>query len=98
MAAKDVGQDATVFELNAKVIDDGVRAMVYEVTKEKGLKDLVGAGVEWVKVGPESLETDYAKWFNAKDDKFLKRLWREHHEIAEEELDAITGKAIALAD
>lgn len=74
----------------------GSKRMVVAVTKKEGLKDLSGA--EWMPLTQAELDADWAKYFNAKDSAMLQALYREYHEISDEEIEAVVGKAVVVSE
>jgi hypothetical protein len=74
---------------------EGVKRMLRAVTKKKGLtdEDLVTLPEsEWMPVTQQSLESDYATLFTAKDDEILSYFYRDYHEPSQKEVNDIAGK------
>lgn len=92
--AKLLGPEGTMVDLQVAAQRDGVRLMIREVTVDAGLSELGGA--KWKSVSLADKPEEYKSYFNAKDDKILTRLYREFHEVTEDEVAAISGKALEV--
>jgi hypothetical protein len=74
---------------------EGVKRMLRAVTKKKGLTDaelVTLPETEWMPVTQQSLESDYATLFTAKDDEILSYFYRDYHEPSQKEVNDIAGK------
>ena len=95
-AAKVVGMEGTMIELRKLEWKMGVKRMIVAVTKDGGYKDtddLISKEAAWRKMTVKDLDEEYNKLFTAKDDQFLCAMFRQYHEVSEDELQAISGKA-----
>lgn len=97
-AAKLVGTEATIVELKKRVWAMGVRRMVQEYSdpalSEEGLQ---AKGIKWKKTSVQELDEKIATIFEAKDCAYLEALYRQYHEITEPELQALSGKVLAVS-
>lgn len=97
-AAKIAGQNATGLEIKKLEWRLGVRAMIVEVTVDKGLKDESQLQTaQWKKVDRVWLDQNFSELFNVKDGKILESLYRQFHEVNDEEIEQIAGKALPVS-
>jgi len=94
-AAKTVGANATVIELKKTEWRNGVKLMIAELSEP--CEDPLAANVKWKKVDLATLE-DLGSLFKVKDVLALEQIYRESYEVTQTDLDAITGKALPVAE
>lgn len=95
-AAKLVGKEATMLELKKVEWRNGVKSFVVEYSDP--CKDpMTLTDKQWHKVSVGTFD-DLGKFFTAKDMAFLEHLYREEHEINQDEVDAIAGKALPVSE
>lgn len=93
-AAKIVGPQGTMIELRRTQWSLCVQAMLTEYTDPTDEP----MGAKWFKASTQQMAADYDKLFTAKDDQILISMYREYHEVDQEEIDSISGKALTVAD
>ena len=96
-AAKLVGPSATILELKRREWKMGAIAMIKQVSLEPVAGDPNAASVKWKSYDYATLESDYDKLFTAKDHALLVAAYRSFHEVTEEEVDDIVGKALPVS-
>ncbi len=61
---------------------------VTEMTKETKVR----------KVTPMDLDASFAEFFTSKDAKVLEQMYRDYHEVSQEEIENIAGKALTVSE
>ncbi len=101
-AAKVVGPEATMIELRKQELSMGTRRMICAVTKSGGYAKpddvLALPETEWKKMSQKDLDEDFTKLFNAKDYNVLRRIYMELHEVSDDDVLAISGKALTVSE
>jgi len=75
----------------------GAKAFIVEYTKEP-VEDVTAVGAEWVKASPLSFLEKFDKLFTAKDIAVLEQLFRDMHEVSEDAVNDILGKALTVSE
>lgn len=96
-AAKSLGKDASILELKRREWKMGVLSMIKQVSTVP-VKDANGADVKWKSYSYDELEEAYKTLFTSKDHSLLVAAFRHFHEVTEEEVDAIVGKALPVSE
>lgn len=96
-AAKAVGQDASIIELKKREWKMGVLSMIKQVSTEPVTGDPNGPDVKWKSYDYQTIETDYSKLFTSKDHALLVAAFRSFHEVTDDEVAAIVGKALPVS-
>lgn len=92
LASKEIDAKSSIIDLKRLEWKYGVQQMIKEVsTTADVVMDPNGPDVKWRKVTPQILEEEYSKLFNAKDHNVLVALYRQYHDVSEEELKLISG-------
>ena len=94
-AAKLVSKDASVLELRKAEYRLGIQRFVVEISD--ACADPLDPTVKWKKVDPASFTEGLDSFFTAKDVQILEALYREYHEVSQQSLDDIMGKAIPVS-
>ncbi|WP_438029016.1 hypothetical protein [Sorangium sp. So ce233] len=99
-AAKVAGAEASMADIRVREQHDCVLRMILEVTEKRDLETLDGAA--WRKVTHQELEDEegshrFSKLFTAKDTAFLRRMYREWHNLSEAEAEAIAGNGLPVS-
>lgn len=94
-AAKLVSKDASVLELRKAEYRLGIQRFVVEISEP--CADPLDPKVKWKKVDPASFTEGLDAFFTAKDVQVLEALYREYHEVTQQALEDIMGKAIPVA-
>lgn len=100
-AGKLVGKDSSMIELKRKEWSLGVQKFIHSVTVEDGFKtsdDLRAEAVKWRRVTEQDLDSNFDEWFDAKDYAMMLDLFRQHHEISQDEVAAISGKVLEVSE
>lgn len=95
-AAKIVGKDATVIELKKCEWRLGVKAFIAEFS-EPTKDPATLTAKQWKKVAADTLD-DMGALFTARDCMVLEALYRDEHEVSQDEVDAIVGKALPVSE
>lgn len=95
-AAKQLSGDFTYGEFKEKECTLGLKEFIKEISEP--CTDPLDPKVKWTKVNLTHFEEGFSKYFTTKDMQVLKALYREFHDLSKDELDAITGKAIPVAE
>jgi hypothetical protein len=96
-AGKGLTTDASMLELRKTEWRLGSRRMITAVTEGKALKEADLPTAKWIDVNEQYLDAHYTSLFTAKDNALLTALYREYHEINEDELDAISKKVLTVS-
>lgn len=96
-AAKTAGTEATLADIRILEQHECVLRMIVEVTEKAGL-DVLGPDTKWRKCTVAELDDEdgthrFGKLFTAKDTALLRRFYRDWHQLSENEIEAIAGKA-----
>lgn len=93
-AAKLVDKDATVIEFKKTEWRNGVKLMVVKFSEP--CADPLAEGVKW-KDNSAGLLDDLGTYFTSKDVGVLQGIFRNFHEVSEDELNDIVGKALPVS-
>lgn len=93
-AAKVAGKEATFIELHAIASRNGVKRFVAEITEPV---DTIDEKTKWKKVSMEYMDEHFQTVFTPKDIVVLEKMYRDFHDVSQDEVDAIVGKAIPVA-
>lgn len=98
LAAKEVGADGTMIDLKRMEWKYGVHKMIKQVSVEPVDGDPNDPSVKWKKHTPETMDQEYSKLFTAKDHALLTAAFRVYHEVSDQEVNAIVGKALTVSE
>jgi hypothetical protein len=99
-AAKILGAEATPFELKKTEWRNGAKQMIVEFSEP--CEDLLAVDengkpkAKWRKMTPDVLE-DFSSYFKTKDLAVLEHIYRQNHEVLQNEVEAIVGKALPVS-
>lgn len=97
LATKDIEPSASMLDLKRIEWRLGVHQMIKQVSTEP-VTDPNGADVKWRKVTPQVLDETYKDLFTAKDHQLLVALYRQYHDVSDEEIKAISGKVQTVSE
>lgn len=102
-AAKLIGNlsgEGAFFELRQVEQRLGVKSMLRSMTVATGLKDedLIKPETKWKQLTMLELDTNYDKFFSAKEHMILSALYRKFHEVDASEVDDIVKKVLEVSE
>lgn len=93
LASKEIDERSSFIDLKRAEWKYGVAQMIKEVSVQADPSmDPNGADIKWRKVTPAILDSEYKSLFTAKDHQLLVVLYRQYHDVSDEEIKAIAGK------
>lgn len=93
-AAKLAGPDGTGLEIKKIEWRNGTKIFIKSYTDP--CENPLAEGVKWKKPAPGQFDEMHV-YFTAKDCQVLEALYREYHEVTQEELESITGKPLPVS-
>lgn len=97
LATKDIDPTQSMLDLRRLEWKYGLHQMIKQVTVEP-VTDPYAADVKWKKVTPAILDETFKELFTAKDNQVLTALYRQYHDVTEEELKMISGKVQTVSE
>jgi hypothetical protein len=97
LATKEIDPTQSMIDLRRLEWKYGVHQMIKQVSVES-VADPNGADVKWKKVTPAILDETFNSLFTAKDHQLLTALYRQYHDVTEEELKMISGKVQTVSE
>lgn len=92
-AAKQLPEGGSLLELRVLEYRERLKRMIVSYTEPNLTPEQI-VSATWIKADPEVLELDWNKLFGPRDDKFLVAIYRRFHEVSDDELEQIVGKAL----
>jgi hypothetical protein len=93
LATKEIDATSSVIDLKRHEWKLGVHQMIKQVSLTADpTMDPNGHDLKWKKVTPAVLDSEYKELFTAKDHQLLVALYRQYHDVTDEEIRAISGK------
>lgn len=95
LAAKEAGPDTSMIEYKRNEWKLGVHQMIRQVSEP--CDDPLDSKVRWKKYTAETLDEAYKELFTSKDHQILVSLFRQYHDVSDEEIKSIQGKVLTVS-
>lgn len=94
-AAKMLGKGVEYFEVKKAEWRNGVKKFIvaYSAPMDKAEGD-----IKFTKADQGTMDGEYTKLFTSKDTQVLEGVYRDFHEVSQEDIDAIMGKALPVSE
>lgn len=98
LATKEIDEKTgTMIDLKRIEWRMGVHQMIKQVSAGP-VADPNAADIKWIKVNPAMLDAQYKDFFKTKDHQLLIALYRQYHDVSDDEIKAISGKVLTVSE